>query len=217
MGMPARVWEPKLETLPAAQRRLWPSLSEVPRRFVLYGGTALALRLEHRRSLDFDFFSSAHFEPDALRASIPFLARATLLASSPDTLAVAVGGVKVSFFGGLRLRVVHLPDTAPNGVRVASIDDLAGTKIKALLDRIEAKDYLDIAALLRAGLSVEKIIGNAMAIFGPAFSPIIALKALAAVDDPGLSSLPSRVKRELRAAAAAVSTIPEIRPIRPRI
>jgi hypothetical protein len=215
--MPARAWEPRLETLPAAQRRLWPRLSEVPHRFVLYGGTALALRLEHRRSLDFDFFSSGRFEPGALRASIPFLARATLLASSPDTLAVDVSGVRVSFLGDLNLRVVGLPDSAPNGVRVASIDDLAGTKVKALLDRIEAKDYLDIAALLRAGLSVERIIGDAMAIFGRAFSPIIALKALAAVDDPGLTVLPSRTKRELRAAAAAVSTIPKIRPIRPRI
>ena len=37
-------------------RALWPDLAEVPHSFVLYGGTALALRLGHRISEDFDFF-----------------------------------------------------------------------------------------------------------------------------------------------------------------
>lgn len=43
---------PKLEILPLAQQRLWPELAGVPRDFVLYGGTAIALRLGHRSSVD---------------------------------------------------------------------------------------------------------------------------------------------------------------------
>jgi hypothetical protein len=49
---------PKLDTLPSRQRLLWKGLGPTPRHFVLCGGTALALRLGHRESIDFDFFSN---------------------------------------------------------------------------------------------------------------------------------------------------------------
>jgi hypothetical protein len=48
--------EPKLGVLPPAQREIWTSLAPAARlNFVLYGGTAIALHLGHRESLDFDF------------------------------------------------------------------------------------------------------------------------------------------------------------------
>src|SRR5262245_60249590 len=54
--MPKR-FDPRLDILPDAQRELWPQLSAAPRlSFVLYGGTAVALHLGHRQSVDFDFF-----------------------------------------------------------------------------------------------------------------------------------------------------------------
>jgi hypothetical protein len=57
---------PKLGILPAAQRALWPELSPTPRDFMLYRGTAIALRLGHLASADFDFFGRTGFDPDAL-------------------------------------------------------------------------------------------------------------------------------------------------------
>jgi hypothetical protein len=45
----------------------------IPAWFVLYGGTALALRLGHRASEDFDFFSKQGFRPDDLERQVPFL------------------------------------------------------------------------------------------------------------------------------------------------
>lgn len=48
----------RLDVLPEAQRRLWGELSAVPNEFTLYGDTALALHLGHRKSVDFDFFGS---------------------------------------------------------------------------------------------------------------------------------------------------------------
>lgn len=54
-----RSFEPKTDILPLAQREIWPQLA--PTRalsFVLYGGTAVALHLGHRKSLDFDFFAA---------------------------------------------------------------------------------------------------------------------------------------------------------------
>ncbi len=67
------MFQPKLSVLPRAQRWLWPRLNEVPPHFVLYGGTAIALRLGHRESVDYDFFSAQAFDPDELVARVPFL------------------------------------------------------------------------------------------------------------------------------------------------
>src|SRR4051794_16621518 len=66
-SMPRR-FEPKLSILPAAQREVWPLLAPAPRlRLVLYGGTAVALQLGHRESLDFDFFCSAPLDKEDVR------------------------------------------------------------------------------------------------------------------------------------------------------
>jgi Nucleotidyl transferase AbiEii toxin, Type IV TA system len=54
---------PKLEILPAAQRLLWQELGAIPGGFTLYGGTAIALHLGHRQSIDFDFFGDHAFAP----------------------------------------------------------------------------------------------------------------------------------------------------------
>lgn len=49
-------FELRLDTLPDVQRELWPRLERMPLDAVLYGGTAIALRLAHRASVDFYFF-----------------------------------------------------------------------------------------------------------------------------------------------------------------
>ncbi|VAW40374.1 hypothetical protein MNBD_DELTA03-369 [hydrothermal vent metagenome] len=50
-------FKPHFEILPPAQQQLWTELElTVDLGFVLYGGTAIALRLGHRTSVDFDFF-----------------------------------------------------------------------------------------------------------------------------------------------------------------
>ena len=123
---------PHVQMLPPAQRRLWAELPQVPKGFVLYGGTAVGLWLGHRPSEDFDFFSSDPFVPAELLARIPFLADGLLRPSEPNTLTLTVdreGPVKVSFFGGLRLGRVDEPERAPDtGLFVASRLDLAVTK-----------------------------------------------------------------------------------------
>jgi nucleotidyltransferase AbiEii toxin of type IV toxin-antitoxin system len=71
-----------LASLPPAQQRLWPELFETLQEFTLYGGTAIALRLGHRSSIDFDFFANSPFTPSTLllkKAKIPL---AEMLASA---------------------------------------------------------------------------------------------------------------------------------------
>jgi hypothetical protein len=49
-------FKPCLDILPKPQRTLWAELADVPEEFTLYGGTAVALHLGHRVSVDFDFY-----------------------------------------------------------------------------------------------------------------------------------------------------------------
>jgi hypothetical protein len=62
---------PTLNILPASQRALWKELKATPKHFVLYGKTALALRLGHRVLEDFDFFTNTTFDPQGLVDRIP--------------------------------------------------------------------------------------------------------------------------------------------------
>lgn len=139
-------FEPKLETLPDAQRELWPLLAAAPSlSFVLYRGTAVALHLGHRQSIDFDFFKSESLDKKELETSFKFLQEAKILQEDENTLVVSVampsGPVKISFFGGIAIGRINDPlQTSDATLLVASLEDLLATKLKAILDRAEAKD-----------------------------------------------------------------------------
>jgi hypothetical protein len=173
-------FEPRLEILPAAQRELWGALAPaVGLGLVLYGGTAIALQLGHRRSIDFDFFGSAPLDKAALVRSMPFLERAEILQDEPNTLVVSAsppsGPVKLSFFGGLSIGRVGEPRrTADGALLVASLLDLTATKLEAILDRAEAKDYADLVALLHAGNPLTDGLGAFRTMFSG--EPAVVLK-----------------------------------------
>ena len=98
--MPAD-FSPELSILQPPQRTLWNELIDVPDSFVLCGGTAIALHLGHRTSVDFNFFGSDHFDPDALYDEVAFLAESQVTQKAPRTLTCLVdrsGPVQVSFF-----------------------------------------------------------------------------------------------------------------------
>jgi hypothetical protein len=124
---------PRLDILPPPQRRLWDELSAMPPEFVLYGGTALALHLGHRESVDFDFFGNKPLDPAQLVPAVPFLAGAVVTQREPNTFSCTVdrgGVVKLSFFGVPGIPRLAPPLIAPgNGLQVASLLDLAGTKL----------------------------------------------------------------------------------------
>ncbi|WP_428539930.1 nucleotidyl transferase AbiEii/AbiGii toxin family protein [Rhodopila sp.] len=202
-------FSPRLEVLPPAQRRFWPELAAVPIEFVLYGGTAIALQLGHRQSVDFDFFGSQSFDPARLETSIPFIAGAAITQRGPNTLTAIVerdGPVRLSFFGLPRLSRVSAPRVAPdNGLQVAALLDLAGTKASVVQQRAEAKDYIDLDAILREGhIALPNALAAAQAIYGTQFNPQITLKALSFFEDGNLGRLPRAVKDHLAKAARDV-------------
>ena len=81
---------PRLDILPAGQRQLWDRLDTTPDHFVLYGGTARALRLGHRESIDFDFFSARSFNPLELLRTVPYLQGQTATQQDANTLSCDV-------------------------------------------------------------------------------------------------------------------------------
>src|SRR5215467_4066615 len=89
------------------------------------------------------------------------------------------GPVKVSFFGGLSLNRVRDPDRAQGSeIHVASLIDVAATKLATIQQRGQARDYQDIAAIVSAGVSLGEAMAAARAVYGPMFNEALSLKAL---------------------------------------
>jgi hypothetical protein len=201
---------PKLAVLPKGQQQIWPLLSSTPKDFVLYGGTALALRLGHRDSVDFDFFSNRAFQPMQLLRAVPYLEDSVVRQESENTLSCDVstehGIVKISFFGALTLGQLSAPDIADgNAIRVASLIDIFGMKCATIPQRSETKDYRDIHALTTTGkIALTQGIAAAKAIYGNQYNPLLTLQALTYFDDLG-EPLPDGIKIDLLAAVKSVS------------
>lgn len=208
---------PRLSTLPPAQRQLWPALRPAPSLgLVLYGGTAIAVRLGHRPSVDFDFFTDQPLDKPALFDAFPFLRQTTVLQDAPNTLTVLIGSnkaadqfVKISFFGDISFGRIGEPEMTDDGIlQVASLDDLMATKLKVVLQRVETKDYQDIAAMITAGVGLSQGLAGARALYGPAFQPSESLKALVYFEGGDLHRLSQDERTSLIQAASTVRTIP---------
>ena len=194
--------ELKLDALPEAQRRLWDELSGTPDTFVLYGGTAIALRLGHRQSVDFDFFAFQDIHPDQLMQTVPYLASARSARTQPNTLNAIVdraGDVHISFFGLASLKQVRPPiELDSPKLKIADMLDLSGTKMAVIQHRAQAKDYLDAHAIFtQTAITPEQACAAAAVIYGEQYNPLDTLKALAYFGEPELQALPDELKSTL--------------------
>jgi hypothetical protein len=115
--------------------------------FYLAGGTALALHLGHRKSVDLDFFTENPFDEDRLLNRLQVLPSFALVARDAQTLHCHVQGVKVSFIGYAYPLLAPLGKLA--GVSVADPIDIACMKISAISSRGTRRDFVDLYALAR--------------------------------------------------------------------
>lgn len=212
-------FKPRMDILPVAQQRLWPELRNARNLgFTLYGGTAIALRLGHRDSVDFDFFLEQPLDREAIRAAFPFIDHSTTLQDQSNAWVVLVpcgdsarDNVKVSFFGTIGFGRVGEPEFTEDGVlQVASFEDLMATKVKVVLQRAEAKDYRDVAAMINAGVSLAHGLASARQLFGSNFQPSESLKALVYFNDGDLQTLSAAEKKTLVNAVKAVRDLPQV-------
>lgn len=89
-------------------------------------------------------------------------------------------------------------------LQVASLDDLMATKVKVILQRAEAKDYRDIAAMLNVGQLGKRVVSRALALWRQ-LRPSESLKALVYFGDGDLHTLSSNEKTCLVAAATGLA------------
>jgi hypothetical protein len=117
--------------------------------WILAGGTALALQLGHRISIDLDFFTVESFDPQSLRTGLTGLGALEVQTMAPDTLHVRLDGVRLSW---LRSEVPFRYEPVEyRGLRLAEIRDIAAMKVVAVAGRGSKKDFVDLHAYLEAG------------------------------------------------------------------
>lgn len=170
------------EVLNAAQRKLLPLMKQFKREYYLVGGTAIALHIGHRRSIDFDMFKSSAINHkrnlDKIAAS-GFSHKVTRRVS--EQMNILVNGVKLTFF---QYPFPIVPECSFDNVfRMPSLLSLAAMKAYALGRRSKWKDYVDLYFLLTAHFSIETISERASAIFGELFSEKLFRAQLSFFDD----------------------------------
>lgn len=136
------------EILNSAQQELLPLVGKFGREYYLVGGTAIALYLGHRRSIDYDLFKKARLQRkknlDVIQASgYPY----QVLFNTDGQMNLVVNGVKLTFFQ-YEFDVKPVSDFQ-GVVKQPSLLDLAAMKAYALGRRSKWKDYVDLYFLLK--------------------------------------------------------------------
>lgn len=209
-------FRPRLDILPPPQRALWPELDATPDWLALSGGTALALRIGHRQSVDFDFFSRTPFDPAAVAREIPYLAGAEPVQVVSDTLTCRVERRWIGPGFLLWQSETWRGRAARNCRGIEGVCCVAarcgGDEGADVQQRAQARDYIDIDALIRHGIDLPQVLAAGGAVYGGSFNPLLTLKALSYFDD--VPSLSSDVQERLRTAVAAVdpASLPVLTP-----
>lgn len=125
--------------------------------FYLAGGTALAIQLGHRTSLDFDFYSQEKLDTDKLRREfVRHFPDEKIPQEQPeDTFWLTISGINLSIFYYPYKLVKKLADYPP--VKLASLEDIAAMKIAAVIQRARQRDFFDLYYLLKK-LSLARVI-----------------------------------------------------------
>ena len=157
----ATLTEPHWEAAPDAIRRLWAVLARRTfiGQFYLAGGTALALQLGHRVSVDLDFFPIEREVDDPIRKEIvtalSAVAQVVVLEDVFGNLLLTVDSVRTGFFGyGYPLLK---PTLLCGGVQLASLEDIGLMKLDAVTDRANRKDFYDLY-LIAQSIPVDELV-----------------------------------------------------------
>ncbi len=120
--------------------------------FYLAGGTAAALHLGHRISVDLDFFGPEPFDSAQLAAQLSDLGKFRLERLAEDTLLGELRGVRISFFR-YRYPLIAEP-VSVLGIPVASLEDIAAMKLDAISRRGTRRDFIDLYFIAQSGLAL---------------------------------------------------------------
>ena len=157
------------EILNDKQLELLPIMAGFRREYYLVGGTAIALYIGHRRSIDFDMFKASAINHkknlDKLTAA-GF--HSTITRRVEEQMNLIVNEVKVTFFQ--YPFPVQATEKFESYFRLPSLLQLAAMKAYALGRRSKWKDYVDLYFLLKEHFSIEEISECANNLFGDLYS-----------------------------------------------
>ncbi len=194
------------EILTEEQIALLPLLKKFSRNFGMVGGTAIALHLGHRRSIDFDLFTFEKFNNSAIKNRISNLRKI-------DEIIVDKLGEYTFFTKGVKFTFFHYPyrlDFSRNFddfIKIPSLLTLAAMKAHALGRRAKWKDYVDLYFIMKENYGLSEIVKKAEKVFGGEFNEKLLRSQLAYFEDvsykekieflPSFEVSDATIKREL--------------------
>lgn len=136
------------ETLAPDTKEIFAKLAKVglPDNFYLSGGTALALHLGHRESVDLDFFSHEEFEPEIMQRLLEKEFHLEEVVIDSGTLNCFADKVKLQFLF-YPYKLLEVPKVC-EGIKISSIQDIACTKLLTISARGSKKDFIDLYFIL---------------------------------------------------------------------
>ncbi len=157
------------EILSLNQLDLLPLVRQFIREYYLVGGTAIALHIGHRRSIDFDLFTYDALKPKSIITQIEaenYTYNITRRVS--EQMNITINDVKFTFFQ--YPFKIDAKRKFEDVLRLPELIDLAAMKAYALGRRSKWKDYVDLYFLLKDHYSAEQIIQRGNEIYGQLFS-----------------------------------------------
>lgn len=163
------------------QKELLPLIKSFSGKFGLVGGTAVALHIGHRRSIDFDLFTRKHFYNTQIRNKIRDKYKIEhLFVNRPNELTIKINGVKTTFFK--YPFDIHYPLKLKNIINIPDLLTLASMKVFALGGRAKWKDYVDLYFIFQK-CSLAEVSNKAKELFDGEFNERLLREQLAYFKD----------------------------------
>ncbi|MBU0566636.1 nucleotidyl transferase AbiEii/AbiGii toxin family protein [bacterium] len=158
------------EVLTDKQRELLPLIKIFSNDFYLVGGTAIALHIGHRRSIDFDLFTSKSIKREGIKYQIKknnYLLD-SIVHEDSEQLHLVVNSIKMTFYS-FPFKIENLIDFK-SIIKMPSLLDLAAMKAYALGGRAKWKDYVDLYFILKSYYTFDQVSEKAESIFKEYFN-----------------------------------------------
>jgi hypothetical protein len=170
------------EVLNKSQLDLLPFLKNFKDDFGLVGGTAIALHIGHRFSIDFDLFTNKQFSNSKIEKVILKEKKIDqVLIDEKDELTIIIDGVKLTFL--YYPFKIEFKENLDEYIKMADLLTLASLKAYALGRRAKWKDYVDLYFIMENNYSIDDIINRSREIFSDIFSEKNFITQLAYFDD----------------------------------
>lgn len=172
-----------LEAIKSEQKKIFDRLKHFPE-FYLAGGTALALQMGHRISVDFDLFSEKEIPPkllDKVRNIFKDF-EIEIIINHSEQLSVKVNKIKIDFVKYNFRPITDFPEF--NGVKLLSVPEIAAAKAYTIGRRITFKDYIDLYFILREKfISLQNMIAVCLKKYKNEFNERLFLEQLISAEE----------------------------------